>query len=367
MKPDLSAISEIQWIHDGDWLTTAVTPHPALRYDHEMKGLCRSCPLACRPHPMNRDDKNPNVAHKLCTLTVIIAGFISIKMLGSFEASELAELNRLLDGIGKQVKDSSVIPVLSTYQKPRYIFGWMSAGTSVQKPAQLYVERTRSDWGVVYDPAQATRFKSIEAILSFYRTIGSCHGDVESNIYNGFLVIFEDGSFGIRPVPRLTRQAGLFDDLEWDQPDLVKVPAAMSCYSRDERKVVAAGFGLVRYNRDLKTVQITNDDPATGWGPAVPFNTYAAAERTLKATIEQGCIETGLDGKIVMSGWNRPGRLMEAGFEFYRCYGLRNYDTGSCIKVGSKNWSNLAKYGSREELQQAWDKLMSDDPKALEG
>jgi hypothetical protein len=68
-----------------------------------------------------------------------------------------------------------------------------------------------------------------------------------------------------------------------------------------------------------------------------------------------------------MSGWNQPGGLLKSGFEFYRCYGFHDYDSSFCIKQGSKNWSNWGKYSSREELKKAWDKLMNEDPKALEG
>ena len=37
-----------------------------------------------------------------------------------------------------------------------------------------------------------------------------------------------------------------------------------------------------------------------------------------------------------------------------------------CIKAGSKNWSNLAKYPNKEALQLGWDNLMDNDSKALE-
>jgi hypothetical protein len=68
-----------------------------------------------------------------------------------------------------------------------------------------------------------------------------------------------------------------------------------------------------------------------------------------------------------MSGWNRPGNLIDAGFEFYRVYGLRSfYQEGFSIRAGSKNWSICQRATSKEELQTAWDNLMQ-DPKALEG
>lgn len=147
-----------------------------------------------------------------------------------------------------------------------------------------------------------------------------------------------------------------------DEPQLLSLTA----FSRDEIKVVAAGFPLVKYFREDKKLQISEADPANGWTVLEPFSTYAAAERKLKELKASGHIETGLDGKIIMSGWNQPGGLLEAGFEFYRCYGFNTYDQGCCIKQGSKNWSHWAKYPGPEDLKVAWNKLMQ-DPKALEG
>lgn len=148
-----------------------------------------------------------------------------------------------------------------------------------------------------------------------------------------------------------------------DEPD--KLPRGE--FSRCELKVLAAGFHLVRYTREEKKLELSEADICNGWTALEPFPTYVAAERKLKELKSQGHIETGLDGKIIMSGWNQPGGLSKAGFEFYRVYGFHTYDTGHCIKVGSKNWSNLAKYKDRAELRAAWSRLMTEDPKALEG
>lgn len=138
-------------------------------------------------------------------------------------------------------------------------------------------------------------------------------------------------------------------------------------FSRDERKVLAAGFALVRYTRDAKLIQLSEADLCNGWCSLDPFKTYAEAERKLKELKSRGHIETDSRGKIVMSGWNQPGGLLKAGFEFYRSYWFRDEEKETCsIKVGSRNWSNLAKFGSRAELEAAWTKLM-EDPKALEG
>jgi hypothetical protein len=148
-----------------------------------------------------------------------------------------------------------------------------------------------------------------------------------------------------------------------DEPD--KLP--LGAFSKCQMKVLSAGFPLVRYTRNEKKIEITEADPVNGWAVLEPFPTFAAAERKLRELKDKGHIETGVDGKIIMSGWNQPGGLLKAGFEFYRCYGLNQYDQGCCIKHGSKNWSNWGKYGCREELKKAWDDLMINDPKALEG
>lgn len=147
-----------------------------------------------------------------------------------------------------------------------------------------------------------------------------------------------------------------------DEPD--KVPDR-GPFSLCELKVLAAGFMLVRYDRDAKKIELSEADICNGWTALSQFPTYAAAERALKELTGKGYIWTGLDGKIVMSG--QSGKLMAEGFEFYRVYGFHSYDTGHCIKIGSKNWSNLAKYAGRVALRAAWNKLMTEDPKALEG
>lgn len=138
-------------------------------------------------------------------------------------------------------------------------------------------------------------------------------------------------------------------------------------YSRDEAKVLAAGYMLVRYTREEKLIEVSAAIATDGWKEFEPFLTYAAAERKLKEMIDSGRINTGHDGKIIMTGWNRPGGLINDGFEFYRCYGMNAYDQGCCIKQGSKNWSNWGKYADQAELITAWDGLMNDDLKALEG
>lgn len=151
----------------------------------------------------------------------------------------------------------------------------------------------------------------------------------------------------------------------FDEPHRIPVEHR-PIFSRDQLKVLASGFNLVRYTRDEKKIEMSEADPCNGWLLLEPFPTFAAAERKLKELKERGDIETGIDGKIIMSGWNQPGGLLKAGFEFYRCCGLHSYDTSFCIKVGSKNWSNLAKYPDAAALRTAWSELMNNS-KALEG
>ena len=138
-------------------------------------------------------------------------------------------------------------------------------------------------------------------------------------------------------------------------------------FSRDQMKLMDAGFSIVKYIREEKKILQNCSTPELGWFLVGVYPTYAAAERKLKEMKDGGCIETDLDGTIIMSGWNQPGGLLKAGFEFYRCYGLREYDANCCIKQGSKNWSNWGKYKDQAELREAWDKLMNEDMKALEG
>lgn len=262
-------------------------------------------------------------------------------------------------------------------EKPRpvklaYIFGWMSAETSIQRPAQLYVERVRGDWGVSYDPSDAARFKSVDAILDYYRKIGTVHGDPETNIYNGFLMIFEDGPFGRRPVPKLTRQTALFDNLPpleivEKQPDLITSTCSTADqFSRDEAKLIAAGFVLVKYDREAKSIQQTYIEGGKGWAPSITFSTYAAAERTLKEALKQeNVVEVTLDGHANYSSCGR--KLFTAGFDFYRTEGIiPGHGDIPRIKQGSKNWGTWGKYEQPFELKNAWDELMK-DPKALHG
>ena len=143
----------------------------------------------------------------------------------------------------------------------------------------------------------------------------------------------------------------------------------LTSFSRDELKVLQAGFFLVKYFREEKILRIADGPNDQGWKVLEPFKTYAAAERELNGYKAAGYVESDRQGKIIMTGWHQPQGLREEGFEFYRAYGLRdNSYQGEpcCIKIGSRNWSNLAKYPDKTAIRSAWEELMK-DPKALEG
>lgn len=160
-------------------------------------------------------------------------------------------------------------------------------------------------------------------------------------------------------------QLSIFDLLQVETPGAEDPREGY--FSRDEIKVLSEGFNLVRYCRFDKTIEMSEADPCNGWLLLDPFPTYAAAERKLKEKKDRGDIETGTDGKIIMTGWNQPNGLSKAGFEFYRRYDINQYTPTGSIKQGSKNWSNWGKYDNQEELQAAWDTLMETDMKALRG
>ena len=150
------------------------------------------------------------------------------------------------------------------------------------------------------------------------------------------------------------------------QPALLPETATSTLYTRDETKILHMGFILVRYDRDKKTVQRTWDNSRQGWAPAIPFNTYAAAKRTLKDMLKiDNVVEVHLDGKANRTSSSK--KLYAAGFDFYRTDGIiPGHGTAPRIKCGSKGWGTLEKFETAKECQQAWDELMKDD-RALEG
>lgn len=267
--------------------------------------------------------------------------------------------------------------------KPAYVLGWKYGGNEYQQYLQRREKDTPdSDVDAGYDkyswwPTRAadkgSRFKTVDAALAYFRKIFWYHppeGNVETFIYGGHLQIFESGPAGLRQIPRLTRQKSLFDNLPAlviveKQPDLIKIPAAADCFTRDETKILRAGFVLVRYDRDKKTIQRTWDDSRRGWAPAIPFNTYAVAEKTLKEMLKiDTMIEVSLDGKANMTTSSK--KLYAAHFDFYRSEGIIPGHGYPRIKQGRKNWATWEKYESAIECQVGWDMLMSGEM-ALQG
>lgn len=156
----------------------------------------------------------------------------------------------------------------------------------------------------------------------------------------------KDWAYGIRSISDLMNKGG---------------------YSRDQAKVLRAGFQLVKYTRESKQIEFTGTDPLDGWSLLDGFPTYAAVERKLKEMLDQSeYVATGDDGTIGGST-NMSGKLRKAGFDFYRVYGLREYENDFRIKQASKNWATFKKCDSAEQLQAAWDDLMETDMKALKG
>jgi len=73
-------INHISLISRGHWFKRTFLPFygDQLAWAEDVK--CPSgCELATYCHPMVQDEKNPNLYHKLCTLTVIKAGLVAKK------------------------------------------------------------------------------------------------------------------------------------------------------------------------------------------------------------------------------------------------------------------------------------------------
>jgi hypothetical protein len=421
-ETDAQSVLEPYFCHPigGDWTRYPLPDIKQLTRVEDMP-VCGVCPLATRPHIMIPVPDREHSYAKYCTITAIIAGLVTTEQAlcsgqGKISDDERIMVDAIIERLGHCSKscsrrtecislakdpehdclikrDSGALPAVVAIipdpdaspaesepkpkpakkrpLKPAFIFGWMSAETVSHYPAQLYVERTRNDWGVSYDPDHAARFKSVDAIIDYYRKIGTIHEDHEAKIYNGYLKIFEYGPAGLRQIPRLTRQASLFENLlepEELQPELPNTEsiAVADIYSRDENLLLGAGFILVRYDRDKKTVQRTWDNYLQGWAPEVMFNTYAAAERTLKEMLQMGsCIEVDHRGKVVMN--TSAKKLYAAGFDFYRTEGvIPGHGSVPRIKSGRKNWSTVEKFEHPFQLKNAWDELMK-DKKALCG
>ena len=140
-------------------------------------------------------------------------------------------------------------------------------------------------------------------------------------------------------------------------------------FHRDEIKILRAGFSLVRYNREEKTISETWDDPILGWYLVDSYNTYAAAERKLAEIVQDPAIvQVSLDGKGVYSGRDE-NKLQKAGFDFYRVEDPAFNDSYPRIKSRSSGWGTFKRFekGDNVGVRSAFADLMENDEKALEG
>lgn len=135
-------------------------------------------------------------------------------------------------------------------------------------------------------------------------------------------------------------------------------------WSRDEAKLLAAGFRLVRLDREMKRIDVSCHNPRLYWTADTVRETFAAAERDLKRAIEgpEQFVEVSMDGQTQ----DRGHKLKAAGFTFYRVECLTGHHEQCRIKIGP-NWSTWKKFDTPAECQAAWDDLMDNDPMALEG
>lgn len=262
----------------GDWTKHPLPdPNPMITVQDIPNAMCGLCPLASCSHVMVPVEGKPHSYTKYCTITAIAAGLVDssealsdgqapptkdemlmvdvlvdrftggcancqrklecIRQPIGPDAECLAKRDRprtWVDAVAPEPEETPLPaapePAATSRRpapdKPCCLFGWMSGSTDSHGPQQLYVQRHGKDWGVTYDPTEATRFKSVNACIDFWGRIHSFPENYEQCIYNGYLQFFEYGPAGLRQMPRLTRQGSLFDIIEpgdWDQPVLPKV------------------------------------------------------------------------------------------------------------------------------------------------
>lgn len=133
-------------------------------------------------------------------------------------------------------------------------------------------------------------------------------------------------------------------------------------FSRNAAKLLMAGFSLVSYEREAKTIYATAPNLRDGWIALDPFTTYAQAERALDRMLE--------DPGVVAISRNKKGSITGGakhlhGFTFYRSEGIMQGHGTPRIKMGP-NWTTWKKFDNSEECAAAWEHLLQNDPKALE-
>lgn len=135
-------------------------------------------------------------------------------------------------------------------------------------------------------------------------------------------------------------------------------------FKEGEIKILRAGFALVLYDREQKTVYRSYPDPRRGWAPMGIFPTYAAAERKVAELLEDPrAVQVNFSGQTLNSRDEK--KLRDAGFSFYRNAGMDYGEKWGRIKIGP-SWSTYRKLETREDLETAWTELMKDE-KALQG
>jgi len=158
-----------------------------------------------------------------------------------------------------------------------------------------------------------------------------------------------------------------------DDPLCLRDAAAkLEIFGRNQRKILAAGFTLVRMNRLAKIVEFVEPaGPISAWQkhPHAPFATYAQTERTVELMCQDPkCIHVTEDNNVIGGQWSGKSwsKLYAAGFEFYRMTGTYA-EQSPRITYGSKYWSTWKKFTTAAECTEAWEQLMTTDPLALKG
>jgi hypothetical protein len=172
------------------------------------------------------------------------------------------------------------------------------------------------------------------------------------------------------------QQLSIFDLSEQTLPEVSANQKLIDLYRcgglfPDEAKILVAGFTLLRYIREDKSISsITPEIPPRRdiWSQVVSaqFATYSQAERNLAASLKdpQTVQVSPTTGEIVNGG--DRNKLILAGFDFYRTEGIIQGHGTPRIKCASKGWGTWQKYETAGEVKAAWEELMKDE-KVLNG
>ena len=136
-------------------------------------------------------------------------------------------------------------------------------------------------------------------------------------------------------------------------------------FSRNAAKLLMAGFTLVSYDREQKTIFTTTENLRDGWFPNDPYTTYAQAERALDRMLEDpGTVAIARNKKGSITG----GAKHLGDYTFYRLFNERKEFGANepCRIKKGPNWTTFMKASDIEVILAAWEDLMTNDPKALE-